>query len=83
MRCGVAMKGLYDVSSWIKQNPIFAGAVAVFIAFLAYDQLSGPKNFEDCVLQVVKDAKTKAAANSGRRAGAAKFPKPKINDPFQ
>ena len=74
MRCGVAMKVLDYVNSWIKQNPIFAVIVAVFILFLAYGQLSDPKNFEDCVLQVVEDAKTNAAANMGRRACEAKFP---------
>lgn len=78
MRCGVAMKVLYDVNSWIKQNPIFTGVVAGFITFLALGQLSGPKNFEDCVLQVVKDAKTPPAGAMGRRACEAKFPTPQF-----
>lgn len=72
-----------DVNLWIKQNPVFAGVVAVCILFLAYGQLSGPKNYEDCVLQVVKDAQTQHAVHMGRRACEDKFPKPKIIDPFQ
>jgi hypothetical protein len=63
-----------DIKLWIKQNPIIAGVVAVSLAYFAYDQLSGPKNYRDCMLQVVKDAKTETTAKMGRLACKVQFP---------
>ena len=40
----------------------------IFTVFL------GPRNYEDCILMVVKDAKSSGAACLGKRACEAKFP---------
>ena len=62
--------------SWIKDNKLRAAAIVVLLAALAYTQLSKPRNLEDCLLQVVKDAKTERSASIGRQACRKKFPKP-------
>ena len=63
---------------WIKKNQLLAGAIALIIVSLGYSQfLSGPKNYEDCILMVVKDAKSAGAAGLGKRACRAKFPLPR------
>jgi len=60
---------------WIKKNQLLAGAIALIIVSLGYSQfLLGPKNYEDCILMVVKDAKSAGAAGLGKRACRAKFP---------
>lgn len=60
--------------AWIQNNQAKALAIGVLIAALAYTQLSKPRNYEDCILQVVKDAQSDSSANIGRRACRAKFP---------
>ena len=60
---------------WIKKNQLLAGAIALIIVSLGYSQfLSGPRNYEDCVLMVVKEAQTESSATYGKRACRAKFP---------
>ena len=62
---------------WIKKNQLLAGAIALIIVTVGYSQfLSGPRNYEDCVLLVVKEAQTNGIAGLGRRACRAKFPAP-------
>ena len=51
------------------------GVLAVLITALAYTQLSKPRNYEDCILQVVKDAQSDRSATYGRQACRKKFPK--------
>ena len=67
------------IVSWVKDNQLRAGAIAVLVAALAYTQLSKPRNYEDCILQVVKDAQSEGSASIGRRACRAKFPVEKKN----
>ena len=63
---------------WIKKNQLLAGAIGLIIVFVGYSQfLSGPRNYEDCILMVVKDAKSSGAAGLGKRACRAKFPLPR------
>ena len=62
------------IVAWIKNNQAKAAAIGVLIAALAYTQLSKPRTYEDCLLQVVKDAQSDDSANIGRRACRAKFP---------
>ena len=63
------------IVSWVKDNQLRAGAIAVLVAALAYTQLSKPRNYEDCILQVVKDAQSDRSATYGRQACRKKFPK--------
>ncbi|MDB3860648.1 hypothetical protein N9301_04145 [Paracoccaceae bacterium] len=63
-----------NLVAWIKNNQAKAAAIGVLLAALAYTQLSKPRTYEDCVLQVVKDAKSDDSAVIGRRACRAKFP---------
>ena len=63
---------------WMKKNQLLAGAIGLIIVFVGYSQfLSGPRNYEDCILMVVKDAKSSGAAGLGKRACRAKFPLPR------
>lgn len=62
------------IVAWIKNNQAKAAAIGVLIAALAYTQLSKPRTYEDCLLQVVKDAQSDDSAIIGRRACRAKFP---------
>ena len=65
---------------WIKKNQLLAGAIALFIVSVGYSQfLAGPRNYNDCILMVVKDAKSAGAAGLGTRACRAKFP---VVNPF-
>ena len=66
-----------NLVAWIKNNQAKAVAIGVLIAALSYTQLSKPRTYEDCILQVVKDAQSNSSANIGRRACRAKFPKAK------
>ena len=60
---------------WIKKNQLLAGAIALIIVSAAYSQfLSGPKSYEDCLLEVVNQAKSDKSAVIGRQACRAKFP---------
>ena len=63
-----------NLVSWIKNNQAKAAAIGVLLAALAYTQLSKPRNYEDCLLQVVKDAQSDSSASIGRKACRAKFP---------
>ena len=62
---------------WMKKNQLLAGAIALIIVSVGYSQFFlGPRNYEDCILMVVKDAKSAGAAGLGKRACRAKFPLP-------
>ena len=51
---------------WIKKNQLFAGAIALIIVSLGYSQLFQPRNYEDCLLKVVNQAKSDKSAIIGR-----------------
>lgn len=60
---------------WIKKNQLLAAVIALIIVSAGYSQfLAGPRNYEDCVLMVVKEAQTESSATYGKRACRAKFP---------
>lgn len=63
-----------NLFAWIKNNQVKAVAIVFLVAAVAYTQLSKPRTYEDCLLQVVKEAKSDNSANIGRRACRAKFP---------
>ena len=64
---------------WIKKNQLLAAVIALIIVSAGYSQfLAGPRNYEDCILMVVKDAKSAGAAGLGRTACEAKFPKEQL-----
>ena len=60
--------------AWTKNNQVKAFAIVVLVAAVAYTQFFKPRTYEDCLLQVVKEAKSDNSANIGRRACRAKFP---------
>ena len=61
---------------WIKNNQILVAVIALIVAFIVYTQfLSGPKNYEDCIFDVIKVAKTDKAYVGGRIACEERFPK--------
>ena len=65
---------------WIKKNQLLAGAIALIIVSAGYSQfLAGPRNYNDCMLMVVKKAQTESSAHYGRKACRAKFP---VVNPF-
>ena len=76
---------------WMKKNQLLAGAIALIIVSVGYSQFFlGPRNYEDCILMVVKEAQTGSSAAYGQRACRAKFPialpkcsKNQILDPFK
>lgn len=72
-----------NLQNWTKKNPYFAALIAAFIAYVAYDQFSGPKTYGDCVLRVVQEAKVAVAASIGVRACREKFRPPSIIDTFK
>ena len=48
---------------WIKKNQLLAAVIALIIVSAGYSQfLAGPRNYEDCVLMVVKEAQTESSA---------------------
>ena len=59
---------------WVKKNQLLAGAIALIIVSVGYSQLSQPRNYEDCLLKVVKQAKSDKSAIIGRQACRKKFP---------
>ena len=63
-----------DIKNWIKQNPYFAAVIAAFIAYISYTYLSGPKTYEDCVMELAKEAKTIQTFNGGKRICRDMFP---------
>ena len=62
-----------NLFAWIKNNQVKAVAIVFLVAAVAYTQLSKPRTYEDCLLQVVKEAKSDNSANIGRRACRAVF----------
>ena len=59
---------------WIKNNQTRAAAIALLLGALAYTQLANkPRNLEDCLLKVSKEAKTEAAATLGNTTCKMKF----------
>ena len=68
---------------WMKKNQLLAAVIALIIVSAGYSQfLAGPRNYEDCVFKVIKDAQTVGAANMGRRLCQQKFPKSLASDPL-
>ena len=63
-----------NLVAWIKNNQAKAVAIGVLLAALAYTQLSKPRNYEDCLLKVVKEATNDKSAIIGRQACRKKFP---------
>ena len=59
---------------WIKNNQTRAAAIALLLGALAYTQLANkPRNLEDCLLKVSREAKTEEAANLGNTTCKMKF----------
>ena len=63
-----------NLVAWIKNNQAKAAAIGVLLVALAYTQLSKPRNYEDCLLKVVKEATNDKSAIIGRQACRKKFP---------
>ena len=60
--------------SWIKINQTRAAAIAILLAALAYTQLANkPRNLEDCLLKVSREAKTEEAETLGNTTCRTKF----------
>ena len=63
-----------NLVAWIKNNQTRAAAIAILLAALAYTQLANkPRNLEDCLLKVSKEAKTEEAATLGNTTCRLKF----------
>ena len=77
----------FEISeSWVRKNMIVSAVIAGLVIVIVYISFfSSPKNDQDCVIQVSKEAKTERGAGIGRRACQDKFPRPPINrdEPFQ
>ena len=59
---------------WIKNNQTRAAAIALLLGALAYTQLANkPRNLEDCLLKVSREAKTEEAATLGSTTCKMKF----------
>ena len=59
---------------WIKNNQTRAAAIALLLGALAYTQLANkPRNLEDCLLMVSREAKTEEAATLGNTTCKMKF----------
>lgn len=59
---------------WIKNNQTRAAAIALLLGALAYTQLANkPRNLEDCLLKVSREAKTEKAATLGNTTCKIKF----------
>ena len=59
---------------WIKNNQTRAAAIVLLIGALAYTQLTNkPRNLEDCLLKVSREAQTKEAATLGNTTCRIKF----------
>ena len=59
---------------WIKNNQSRAAAFALLLGALAYTQLANkPRNLEDCLLKVSREAKTEEAATLGNTTCKMKF----------
>ena len=59
---------------WIRTNQTRAAAIALLLGALAYTQLANkPRNLEDCLLKVSREAKTEEAATLGNTTCKMKF----------
>ena len=59
---------------WIRANQTRAAAIALLLVALAYTQLANkPRNLEDCLLKVSREAKTEEAATLGNTTCRMKF----------
>ena len=59
---------------WIKNNQTRAAAITLLLGALAYTQLANkPRNLEDCLLKVSREAKTEEAATLGNTTCKMKF----------
>ena len=59
---------------WIRTNQTRAAAIAVLLVALAYTQLANkPRNLEDCLLKVSREAQTEEAATLGNTTCRMKF----------
>jgi hypothetical protein len=73
----VAMTPLETAESWVRTNPLVAAVIAGLVIVIVYMSFfSGPKNYQDCVIQVSTEAKTERGASIGKRACGKKFPQP-------
>ena len=80
------MTPLETAESWVRTNPVVAAVIAGLVIVIVYMSFfSGPKNYQDCVIQVSTEAKTERGASIGKRACQDKFPRPPFNreEPFQ
>ena len=65
---------MYNLIVWIKNNQTRAAAIALLLGALAYTQLANkPRNLEDCLLKVSREAKTEEAATLGNTTCRIKF----------
>ena len=73
------------IVAWIKTNQLAVAAIAVLLAYVAYTQFSEPKSYEECMMQVVKEARTEATARYGYTACGKMFSKPEFdpNKPYE
>ncbi len=63
-----------NLIAWIKNNQTRAAAIALLLGALAYTQLANkPRNLEDCLLKVSREAKTEEAATIGNTTCRIKF----------
>ena len=63
-----------NLIAWIKNNQTRAAAIALLLGALAYTQLANkPRNLEDCLLKVSKEAKTEETATLGNTTCRMKF----------
>ena len=63
-----------NLIAWIKNNQTRAAAIALLLVALAYKQLANkPRNLEDCLLKVSREAQTEEAATLGNTTCRMKF----------
>ena len=63
-----------NLIEWIKNNQTRAAAIVLLLGALAYTQLANkPRNLEDCLLKVSREAKTEEAATLGNTTCRIKF----------
>ena len=69
--------------SWVRKNTVVAAVIAVLVIVIIYmGFFSGPKNYQDCVIQVSTEAKTERGAAYGKSTCREKFPKPPPTNRF-
>ena len=78
------MTPLETAESWVRTNPVVAAVIAGLVIVIVYISFfSGPKNYQDCVIQVSKEAKTERGASIGKRACGKKFPQPGLKSSYE